>query len=201
MDAPLVLALHGQGMDADALARLLRPLFSLPLRFLLPAAPLQARERLGFSWYDYDGNQERFIAELQRTERLLLDFLAYTEAEHGWRPRSRVLFGFSQGGYCGAYVALRNVDVFGGLIVSGARVKVEVLGDPLERAARAGFQVLLCHGRRDRLVQPEAARSSRAALAAAGVRVTLRTFDAGHAIGPAQIRVVRSWLRRHCGLD
>ena len=36
--APLVLALHGMGMDEDFLAGLLEDLFRLPARFLIPRA-------------------------------------------------------------------------------------------------------------------------------------------------------------------
>jgi len=201
--APLVVCLHGMWMDEDFFGLLLQRLFDLPFRFLLPRGPIAVRKRgvgeNASSWYDYDGDQERFRAELLRTESLVLAALAEVEEGQGLAPRARALLGFSQGGYCGAWIAIRHPEVFRGLVVSGARVKTEFLEEEMAEAARAGFRVLLCHGKRDPSVRPEAAARSRDALAAAGVDVDLRTFDAGHSIGREQVDAVRRWLSATLG--
>jgi phospholipase/carboxylesterase len=198
--APLVLALHGMGMDEDAFALVLQRLLKLPCRFLIPRAPfpleVRREHRIGAAWYAYDGDAERFRRELDRLDGLCLDLVRRVEAAHGLQPRARVVLGFSQGGYCGAVVALRHPELFHGLVVSGARVKTEMLEAELPRAAASGFQVLLLHGRRDVHVVHEAAEKSRDGLAAAGVAVQLRTFDAGHAFGREQQEAVAEWLRR-----
>jgi len=199
--APLVLALHGQGMDENLFALLIQKLFTLPCRFLLPRAPWPFEHgrppRIGWSWYPYDGDQERFLGELVRTERMLLGLLQHVETTHGLRPQRRIVLGFSQGGYCGGVLALRHPELFAGLVVSGARVKTEVLGDEIPAAAAGGFRVLLCHGRRDAFVPLEAAERSRAALAAGGVPVELHAFDSGHSLGRAQVGTIATWLGRH----
>jgi predicted esterase len=201
-DSPLVLALHGQGMNQDVLARLLGGLFSLPLRFLIPTAPPLAQRSSDSrpSWYHYDGNQQRFRSELDRVENLLLRFQGEVEREKSLAPRTRILFGFSQGGYCGSYVALRNPDRFNGMIVSGARVKTEFLGDAIRRAGQMGFASLHCHGRRDFAVRVDAAESSWRQLDAGGVHATWKVFESGHSIGRAQIDIIREWLVSHLGL-
>jgi predicted esterase len=197
--APLVLCLHGMWMDEDFFALLLQRLFDLPYVFLTPRAPIRVASRgLGenaSSWYDYDGDQDRFRAELVRTESLLLGVLSRVEAERGLTPRARAMLGFSQGGYCGSFLAIRNPNVFRGMVVSGARVKTEILGADMRAAAATGFRVLLCHGERDPAVPSEAAAGSRDALAAVGVDVELRTFDAGHSIGRRQVDAAGEWLR------
>ena len=199
--APLVVGLHGMGMDEDFFAILLQKLFVLPFRFLLPRGPypveVGSEHRIGASWYAYDGDQDRFRIELERTERIILELLRSVESAHGLRPRTRVLYGFSQGGYCGSYLALRNPDLFGGMVIAGARVKTELLEMEMKEAAARGFRVLLCHGKRDSSVSPEAAARSRDALAKAGVDVTFETFEAGHSVNRAQIDVVARWLERH----
>lgn len=201
--APLVLCLHGMGMDEDSFALLLQRLFELPFRFLTPRGPhpveVRGEQRIGASWYSYDGDQDRFRGELARTEAFLLSLLAAVEAERGLAPRIRVLLGFSQGGYCGSYIALRHPDRFSGTIVSGARVKTEFLEDELPRAAAAGFAALLCHGERDTSVSPESAERSRDALAGAGIDVELATFDAGHSVGRAQVAAFARWLEERWG--
>jgi phospholipase/carboxylesterase len=195
-DAPLVLALHGQGMDEDAFAALLSGLFDLPCRFLVPRAPwpfdVRHENRIGWSWYPYDGDQQRFAADLAHTETMLLAMLHSVEQEHGLQPQRRILLGFSQGGYCGAVIALRHPELFSGLVVSGARVKTEILD--LGPAREAGMQVLLLHGLRDVAVLPEAAERGRDALRDAGIAVDLHSFDTGHTIGRRQVQVIRGWL-------
>ena len=89
---PLVLALHGYGMDEDFFAVLLQKLFARPMRFLLPRAPKAAdmglRVAHGGSWYDYDGDQERFRAELLRVESELLGLVRDVESSCNTSPRS-----------------------------------------------------------------------------------------------------------------
>jgi phospholipase/carboxylesterase len=199
--APLVLTLHGQGMSEDIFAILVQKLFALPCRFLLPRAPWPfepGRERrIGWSWYPYDGDQGRFLRDLARTEAMLLGLLQHVETTQGLRPRTRIVLGFSQGGYCAGVLALRHPEFFGGLVVAGARVKSEVLGEEIPAAAARGFRVLLCHGRRDPYVPLGAAASSRDALAAGGVPVELHEFDSGHSLGRAQVATIAAWLTRH----
>jgi phospholipase/carboxylesterase len=194
--APLLLCLHGYGMNEDFFAGLLQSLFDLPWNIVIPRAPLVAADvkGRGHSWYDYDGNQERFRAELHRTDGLVQSFLQRLEDELGLRPTRRILLGFSQGGYCGSYVALRNPLLFRGMIISGARVKVEILPVAIAVAARAGFRALLCHGDKDRSVPLDAAQSSLEGLRRAGVHTELQQFESGHSMGRSQVAAIRHWL-------
>jgi len=196
--SPLVLALHGQGMDQDSFARVLQRLFALPCRFLLPRAPwpfeVPSENRIGASWYPYDGDAVRFEHELARTEVMLLQLLEDVETRRELRPRRRVVLGFSQGGYCGGVIALRHTDRFHGLVVSGARVKTEILAAEMRVASARDFRVLLCHGLRDVAVLPEAAERSREALVASGIPTELHTFDTGHILGKRQVEDIGRWL-------
>jgi predicted esterase len=195
---PLVLCLHGMGMDEDSFALLVQGLQRLPARLLLPRGPypveIRGEGRIGASWYAYDGDQDRFRRELERTEEIVLGLLAGVEASQGLRPRARVLLGFSQGGYCGAWVAVRNAGLFDGMIISGARVKTEMLGDAMRDAAARGFAALLLHGERDASVSPEAAARSRDALRDAGIDVEHRVLDSGHSLGRRQIEIIGEWM-------
>lgn len=195
---PLVVCLHGMGMDEDRFSLLLQGLTATPARLLVPRAPfpveVRREGRIGASWYAYDGDQERFRAELNRTEKVVTGLVAAVESERGLRPRARYLLGFSQGGYCGAYVALRNQDLFRGMAISGARVKTEFLLEEMKEASRTGFSALLLHGTRDLSVSGERQATARQRMAEAGMDVALRTFDAGHSLGRAQVAAVREWI-------
>lgn len=201
--APLVLCLHGMGMNEDFFALLLQKLFALPFRFLIPRAlypmPVQGEGPAGASWYGYDGNQERFRRELEHAEALLLRMQDEVERTQDLTPRARVVLGFSQGGYLGAWLALRHPERYHGLVVSGARVKTEWLELEMTRAARMGFTALLTHGVRDPAVKPDAVFRSRDALQAAGVEVELRMFEAGHSIGREQVAAIAAWLTARFG--
>lgn len=199
-DAPLVVCLHGVRMNEALFARLLVRLFDLPLRFLFLRASIEAPpltgQTHGASWYDYDGNQDAFQGALEGVEEQVRATIAAVERAEGLTPASRVLLGFSQGAYCGSVLALRHPEEFSGLIVSGARVKTEVLTEAMPRAAAAGMQVLLCHGRHDAVVPPDSAERSLAALLAAGVSTELVWFESGHSMGRRQVETIRGWLGR-----
>ena len=213
--APLVLGLHGMGMNEAIFARQIRPLFTLSAHFLLARGPISLgptdpeptnpeptrsnptrsdSENIRASWYHYDGNQERFVAELVRVEEYIRRFLTEAERQHQLQPSARFLLGFSQGGYCGAVVALRNPDLFRGMIISGARVKTEILKEEITTAAKTGFAALLCHGRADTSVDPTASTRSRDGLIAGGIDVQHEEFDGGHRISQAQLTVIHDWL-------
>ncbi|NNE43482.1 MAG: alpha/beta fold hydrolase [Gemmatimonadetes bacterium] len=200
---PLVVCLHGMGMDEDQFSLLLQGLTKTPARLLVPRAPypveVRREGRIGASWYAYDGDQERFRRELDRTQGLVTDLVTTVEAEQRLKPRARFLLGFSQGGYCGAYLAMRNQDLFRGMIISGARVKTEFLLDEMKQAAGTGFSALLMHGDRDRSVSGERQETARQRMAEAGMDVELRTFDAGHSLGRAQVAVAREWVASRTG--
>jgi len=202
-DAPLVLCLHGMGMEEDFFALLLQKLFPLPFRFLIPRAPYpmptMGEGRIGASWYAYDGDQKRFRRELERAEAMVMRVVDDVERVQGLTPRARVVLGFSQGGYLGAWTSLRHPERFHGMVVSGARVKTEWLEPDMTRAAHLGFTALLCHGVRDQAVKPDAVFRSRDALLAAGVEVELRMFEAGHSIGRDQVAAIGAWLTAHFG--
>lgn len=219
LTAPLVVCLHGQGMNETAFAAILQRLFSLPAHFLIPRATIPIGDEEGASWYHYDGDQEHFVRELDRVERELLQFISEVERERGLEPSARILFGFSQGGYAAGWIALRRPEIFRGLIVSGARVKTESLdrvdtdprgshsteGTPISpnvwespysnSPGASGIKILLCHGRRDRLVLPEAAERGHRELAERGYSVTTQTFGGGHGIHREQLGAIATWLR------
>jgi len=233
--APLVLGLHGMGMNEAIFARQIRPLFTLPAHFLLARGPISLdptdpeptnqeptrsaltsaeptsstpaktgstrskptrsdSENVRASWYHYDGDQEGFKAELRRCEEYLRRFLTEVELQYQIQPSVRFLLGFSQGGYCGAVVALRNPNLFRGMIISGARVKTEILKQEIATAAKTGFTALLCHGRDDTSVDPSASTRSRDALIAGGIDVQHEEFHGGHRISQAQLTVIHDWL-------
>ncbi len=195
--APLIICLHGWGMDEDWFARLLGGLGDLPanLLYLRAPSPVDKKDgKVGWSWYVYNGDAEHFVAELEQLEERLLHVVRDVEMTQNLSPTSRVLIGFSQGAYGGSFAAVRNPGVFSGLVVSGARVKDEALRDFLPQAAEQGLRVLGCHGRKDEHVDLERSKASLQSLEKAGIEVTWLEFDAGHSMGRQQVAAVADWI-------
>ena len=136
--APLLVALHGQGMSADRFLRILLPLDKGPLRLVIPEGmyPYEIRREdrivIGYSWYLYRGDQAEFRAHLARSEEHLRSLLDEIEARHPVDRKRSVLLGFSQGGYLAGFVGLRHRDRFGGLVIASARLKHEFLEKELQ---------------------------------------------------------------------
>jgi len=198
----LVLALHGQGMRPEGFRRQWQPLLDLDAHVVFPrglypveirGAPGPAPRKIGYSWYVYDGNQERFAAELERgvghLERLLDRLVSLLDVD----VDRIALIGFSQGGYLGYAASMRLAGRLAAYVGCAARLKDEVLAREIASPPRR-FPILHVHGEGDAAVTIEAARSTVAALERHGWPVTLELHPGGHLVGSAEVERIRDWL-------
>lgn len=194
-DGSLVVALHGMGQSAAHFAKDALPLVPPRASLLLPQGPYPfeirrdaapgdapAPPRQGNAWYVWTGDSDAFVRSLERTTAWLLGVVAAEVAAASLDPCRVALVGFSQGGYLAGFAAVRHADRFRALVVAAGRLKDEILADAAPLAARAGLRVLDVHGERDASVRPEPCRASAERLAALGLAVGFRTYDAGHAV-------------------
>jgi phospholipase/carboxylesterase len=188
-DGSLVVALHGMGQSAERFAKDALPVVPPRAAVLLPQGPHPyeiRREdgppRQGNAWYVWTGDSAEFVRSLERTGAWLLGIVAAEIAAAPLDPRRVALLGFSQGGYLAGFVGVRNPERFRALVVAAGRLKDEVLADTAPRAAAAGLRVLDVHGEKDASVGPAPCRASAERLAALGLAVSFRTYDAGHAV-------------------
>jgi predicted esterase len=200
--APLLVALHGQGMSAASFRRVLRHLPPTGHARLFPEGPhpFEVREgekiRSGHAWYIFLGDQAAFRSEMERTEEHLLALLDRVDAEHGPFDRGRsVLLGFSQGGYLASFVGARHPERFAGVVIAAARLKHEFLSPELAGGALPRF--LLLHSAEDAAMPFARAEESRDRLAAAGTRVDLRPFAGGHRLPPEALAELARWLEEN----
>lgn len=192
-DGSVVVALHGMGQSAERFEREAAPLLPPGATLLLPEGPhpfeLRSNDaaqhgppRRGNAWYVWTGDSDEFVRSLARVEAWLLGVIDAEIAAAGLDARRVALVGFSQGGYLAGFVGVRNAARFRALVVASGRIKDEILADAAPAAARSGLRVLDVHGTRDEAVRPEPCRASAERLAAWGVPVDFRTYDAGHAV-------------------
>jgi phospholipase/carboxylesterase len=201
MPPPLLVALHGQGMTADGLLRLLDFPSAARRMLLVPEGPFPFERRrkgqrdIGHAWYLYRGDQDEFRHYLEQAEQHLLGVLEDVKARHPVDARRTVLMGFSQGGYLAGFAALRNSRAFAGLVLANTRLKHEFLQQELK--SRALPVTLVVHAENDPSVRWEAARKSVAVLERAGAAVQIAIHHEGHRLPADFGAIMESWFQQH----
>jgi len=202
--AGTVIWLHGLGADGhdfEPVVPELRLPDDLPLRFVFPHAPIRpvtinAGMRMR-AWYDIvaidrrarqdeEGIRESAAATVELIER---------EKERGIPAARIVLAGFSQGGAVAIHTALRYPERLAGLIALSTWMP---LGESLAgegSAANRDLPVFMAHGRQDPMVPVALGEQTREALAAAGYPLDWQTYDMPHAVCPAEIADISTWLQ------
>ncbi len=189
-----IVGLHGMGEDADRMIERIEPFARDGWSLLCPRAPfpveVQRRRRrtIGHTWYQYDGDADRFVAAMREAGRFLFQVLD-GEIVAGTPV---VLLGFSQGAYLAYTLGLLHPDRIRGVVGIAGRAKVEALGPSLD-AARS-VRILHVHGDGDPVVESEPCRVAIAALAERGLDARFAEVRAGHEFTPEMRRVIRSWL-------
>jgi|CXWL01.1.fsa_nt_gi predicted esterase len=102
--APLIVALHGYGSDANDMATLWREAAAKIGAVLIAPQAIQPAGK-GFSW-----------GVVEQGEFLVLRAIEKARAEHNIDSRRIILTGFSQGGAMCFTLAVRHPDVFAGVI-------------------------------------------------------------------------------------
>jgi phospholipase/carboxylesterase len=154
----------------------------------VPGRPI----RIGHAWYIYTGDQAAFAASLAEAEAGLWPLVDAAADALGADPQRVWLAGFSQGAYLTHCAAVRAPGRVAGWIAQSGRLKTELLEAQLPGVR--GKPVLIQHGRDDGSLPVRAAEESARALAGHGADVTLRLYDAGHAITPAMAADAHAWL-------
>jgi len=199
-----VIWLHGLGADGHDFVPII-PELGLPaqaaVRFVFPHAQVRpVTINNGYSmraWYDITSltaggrDDEPGIREsAQRIE-------AYIARERiaGVAPERILLAGFSQGGAMALYTGLRHDEALGGILALSTYLPLQAKL-PAE-ASRANRQVpiLMCHGTRDPVVTHAFGAASRDALVAQGYAVDWREYLMEHAVCPAEIGDIASFIR------
>jgi phospholipase/carboxylesterase len=148
--------------------------------------------RIGHAWYMYTGDQEAFVQSLLEAEAALWPLVDAAVDALGADPARVYLAGFSQGAYLAHCAAVRAPGRVSGWIAQSGRLKTELLAPLLPGVA--GKPVLIQHGRNDANLPERAAEDSAQALSGHGAAVTLRFYEAGHAITPEMVADARAWL-------
>jgi phospholipase/carboxylesterase len=124
-----------------------------------------------------------------------VEALLEREEERGVPCSRIVLAGFSQGAAMALHVGTRFPrTLLGIMVLSGYEVLAETREAEASEANRA-TPMLSCHGIHDPLVGVDRGRAAYRAQALPGRKVEWHEFPIGHEVSPAEIAVIRAWLR------
>lgn len=200
---PVLVGLHGFGDTGPGLAERLGTFDDAPYARLWPDGPfpVEMREddvrRIGRSWYQYDGDQARFLAALDRCARFVLEVVDTVANAHPVDVGRAVVLGYSMGGYPAGWTAFHDRDRWQGAVVLASRVKAEAI----DVTQGDGQRVFVFHGARDRFIPAERAEESAAMLRAGGADVTFETWDGGHGLRPEVGPRVDAFVREVLGVS
>lgn len=195
---PLLVGLHGFGDDARRLSDRLDGLRQAPYArlWLDGPFPVEVKEdtgrRIGRAWYQYDGDQDRFLAALVAGTEHVHRAVDDVAAQQPVAADQAVLLGYSMGGYLAGWAGLQDRDRWRGVVALATRIKAEAL----DADKVAGQRLLVVHGERDRFIDVARARESADAVRAMGADVTLTIWPGGHGLKPEVAPIVDAWVRQ-----
>jgi phospholipase/carboxylesterase len=179
------------------------------VRFVFPAAPLEAGPGLGRAWWhidmlelqmalmrgDLEALTDRTPAGLEGARASVNGLLDALERDHGMDRHKLVLGGFSQGAMLSTDITLHAALPPAALaILSGSLIsKSEWL--PL-MPKRAGLPVLQSHGRTDPVLSYRVAETLRDHLEQAGLAVQFVPFQGGHGIPNSALDALGALITR-----
>jgi phospholipase/carboxylesterase len=198
---PLLIGLHGNGGNAEAMASLWREFDD---REMIYAAPQGAYPKLG----SFPSKNNEYSWEIQIQDEGLWkrgDPLTVAYILEVARELSRIcnigeiyLLGHSQGAAYAYTAGIKHPDVFKGVICFGGLIppmdKSYSLLSMEDVARGRGLRVFIAHGRYDRALNISEGKKARALLEEADYDVTFYPFEGGHEISPTALKSAIKWL-------
>ncbi len=195
---PLIVYLHGKGQYLDAFRKKTEAFHDLDAYHLYIQGPypeltqIKEREKIGYSWYLYNGKQGSFVKSLEYTAEFIQEII------DGVRPFLKItrlcMVGYSMGGYQAAYFGLSRWKHTNELIVIGGRVKTELVGSGWKNLKH--LKVLAVHGASDEQVAPERQQEHIGIMQSNGVDATFLEVEGGHALSAQMTKAGIDWLKK-----
>jgi len=203
-----VILLHGLGADGWDLLPVAQALDlpdSLPVRFVLPHAPVRAVTVSGGyamrAWFDVRDitPEDRVDPEgLDEATRRVTGYLR-SEQERGIPASRIVLAGFSQGGALALHAGLRHAERLAGIVALSTFLPFQDALATERSPANAAAPILMCHGLEDSIVPVGFGRQASRFLADAGHPMAWHEYPMDHEICAAEVAEISRWLRERLG--
>ena len=200
-----IIWLHGLGADGhdfEPIVPELQPAGAAAWRFVFPHAPVRPvtinngmRMR---AWYDiqgFDRSAKEDVAGFAAADSSVRELID-REVARGIPTSRIVLAGFSQGGAVSLYSAPRLAEKLAGVIALSCYLPRESAFLAERSAANDTTPLFIAHGNADPVVPATAGLRARDYLKAQGYRVEWHEYPMPHAVCPAEIRDIRTFLNR-----
>jgi phospholipase/carboxylesterase len=201
--AYVVIWLHGLGADGhdfETFVSALQLPDSLPVRFVLPNAPIRpVNVNMGTvkrAWYDIvdmDVGRNVDVDNILASSSQLRD-LIQRERDAGVPPERILLAGFSQGGAIVLHTALRYEAPLAGVLAMSAYLPTAESLAAERSDANRRIPILMMHGEYDPVIPMVHAENTREALTGQGYTLQWKTYPMRHHVCIDQIRDIRTWL-------
>ncbi len=188
----LAILLHGYQQKGELIMAMLGDCFADDTLVIAPDGPFPTvaqtgagRRFLGFTWYFFDSEANRYLTPMDQSLDILTELILSLDLGH---LPTRVV-GFSQGGYLAPFLAQR-LPAATQVVGLNCRFRDEVLRGPLP------FRLDALHGARDILVDPNRARDCHRAILADGGEGQFRELpQSGHRIDADLRLALKDMLR------
>ena len=195
--APLLLLLHGVGSNET-------DLFSfadqLPGQFLVVSARAPYTLEPGrYAWYQVDFSTGKPVIQMEQAERsrrMILQFIDELKGRYRIDENAIYLCGFSQGAIMSYSAGLTAPDLFKGIAAMSGRLLEEVKHEIASPEELQHLRVFISHGKEDRMLNIEYARSCAAYLKSLGIQPTYKEYAEGHGINKEMLADLIHWLKQ-----
>jgi len=202
-----VIWLHGLGADGHDFEPIVPALAVMPLRFILPHAPVQSVTINGGmsmrSWFDIVGldPDSRYDEKGIRLAESWIRALIEREVERGIPSERIVLAGFSQGGAIALHTALRYPKPLAAVIGLSTMLPLPSKLEQEIHEANRGIPVFIGHGNQDPLVAPAMGEFTQKTLAGLGYDVAYHRYPIPHSVSPEEILDLKRWMTQQLVAD
>jgi predicted esterase len=188
---PLFIFLHGYGSSPEyVMNRDFALLTQQDFYILVPQAPDEADG--GFSWYRlHDNNQ--FLADLQRDERILGQMIEDLTASNNIDSARVTLSGFSQGGRLAFCIGFRNPKLFSVIEPIGGFYMFDLLDSHIDDAKH--LRVVVFHGTQDNINPFDNVSAACSKFRQRGIDTTLFSYPLAHTYTTEVFRRVLAEVR------
>lgn len=213
---PLVVMLHGHGASPEHFVGVFNlSAAGLAAIFCAPYGPypIALEHGHGYSWYPPPwlyrevlitggplGDREDHRAKLDNHEqqissKFVLAAIDAAKQRHPVDPEKVFLLGHSEGGVLAYGIALRNPELFRGLIVVGSRLRDRDSTPETLQAAAGKLPVMICHSREDDAISFDHATKALERLRAAGVESKVVAYPGGHSLTVELVQHIAAWIQ------
>ena len=195
--APLLLLLHGVGSNETDLFSFAN---QLPDQFLVVSARGPYTLEAGrYAWYQVDFSTGKPVIQIEqeeRSRRMILQFIEELKERHHIDESAVYLCGFSQGAIMSYSAGLTAPELFKGIAAMSGRLPEEVKHEIASPVELQHLRVFISHGKEDRMLNIEYARSCAAYLKSLGIQPTYKEYTEGHGINREMLADLINWLNQ-----